>query len=133
MSANLFPRTAGRAYDLKVIPTDVELKTDDNGCRYIKATVELNTRARKTLHTLIAKGRAMHAVQNKLQLGMEVSVRCVFVSPEGAKEDQCGQYLSVIGLPRREYENDRSLPFTPAFAGTRWPSWVPVCLALVSA
>ena len=133
MSANLNPRTAGRAYDLKLIPTAVELKTDDNGCRYIKANVELNTRARKTLHTLIAKGSAMDAVQNKLQLGIEVSVRCVFVSPEGEQEDQGGQYLSVISLPRREYQYDSSLRYTPTFARSQRPSWLPLALALSAA
>ena len=98
--------TAGRAYNLKVTPTAVEVKTDSRGKEFIRASVALKIRGRDATRTLIAQGKAMAAVQNVLVVGEEASVRCLFTTVINDDGGKGGEYLSAIGLPMSKEELD---------------------------
>ena len=98
--------TAGRAYNLKVTPTAVEVKTDSRGKEFIRASVALKIRGRDATRTLIAQGKAMDAVQNVLVVGEEASVRCLFTTVTNDDGGKGGEYLSAIGLPMSKEELD---------------------------
>ena len=97
---------AGRAYNLKVTPSAVEVKTDSRGKEFIRASVALKIRGRDATRTLIAQGKAMDAIQNVLVVGEEASIRCLFSNYMNDEGEKGGEYLSAVGLPMSKEELD---------------------------
>lgn len=91
--------TAGRAYNLTMTASAVEMKTDVRGKEYIKATVDMNIRGRAAKRTVIAQGKAVDMVKDVLVIGQEAKIRCLFSNYVNDDGEKGGEFLTVVGLP----------------------------------
>lgn len=90
-----------QAYNLNVKVKTVKTVHNDNGNTSLEAEVVVHMHNRKMKRVVMAKGRAIEMVKDRLTEGNNTWIRCLF---EKSEDVPGGERLIAIGIPHERFK-----------------------------
>lgn len=94
-------KTTKQGYNLKVKQTTVaEIGSNSNGKLKITFRGKTTVGGREIDRKFVAQGEAAEKIQDKVALGADLALRCIFENaPAKGDEKKGGEFLTVVGEP----------------------------------
>jgi hypothetical protein len=94
-------KNSKRAYNLNVKVNTVRSLESEKGEQCLEADVVVHLHNRRMKRIVRARGRAINAVKDRLIIGNDTWIRCLFEKTEDLPEGEC---LIAIGIPNDKFK-----------------------------